>query len=242
MIAHANGLCAIPFTTTMAKKYNYFFGLTGHKKRQMFNNFALGLVVTLGLCHLEELIFFDHASGGLIVMRALQYAGMAFVISIPRMMHKTWRFDVPPLISIFIILYCVCSLILGDGLDLNGRIAWWDELVLMETGLLLPLILLWQIHVAMHLWSDYIHLHKSLIALVIIFISVGMAACWEVIEYYYFTLFDPEHITAYPVYADAMTDIFLLLVCATVIALYGLVRHDALVERYRPQPAPTKEQ
>ena len=225
----------------MAKKYNYFFGLTGHKKRQMFNNFALGLVVTLGICHLVELIFFDHASVGLIVMRALQYAGMAFVISIPRMMRDTWRFDVPRPISVFMILYIVCSLILGDGLDMTGRIAWWDELVLMETGLLLPLVLLWQIHVAMHLWSDYLHLHKCLIALMVIFISVGMAACWEVIEYYYFTLFDPEHITGYPLYADAMTDIMLLLVCAIVIALYGLIRHDALVERYRPQPAPTKE-
>lgn len=225
----------------MAKKYNYFFGLTGHKKRQMFNNFALGLVVTLGICHLVELIFFDHASVGLIVMRALQYAGMAFVISIPRMMRDTWRFDVPRPISVFMILYIVCSLILGDGLDMTGRIAWWDELVLIETGLLLPLVLLWQIHVAMHLWSDYLHLHKCLIALMVIFISVGMAACWEVIEYYYFTLFEPEHITDYPLYADAMTDILLLLVCAIVIALYGLIRHDALVERYRPQPAPTKE-
>ena len=225
----------------MAKKYNYFFGLNSHKKNQMFNNFALGLVITLGLCHLVELIFFDHASGGLILMRALQYAGMAFVISIPRMMRDTWRFDVPPLISIFMILYCVCSLILGDGLDLTGRIAWWDELVLMETGLLLPLVLLWQIHVAMHLWSEYIRLHRCLIALIVVFFSVGAGACWEVIEYYYFTLFDPEHITNYPVYADAMTDILLLLVCASAIAIYGLVRHNALVERYRPQPAPVKK-
>jgi len=222
----------------MAKKYKYFFGLDKHKKNQMFNNFALGLVVTLGLCHLIELIFFDHASGGLILMRAMQYAGMAFVISIPRMMHKTWRFDVPKSISIFIILYSVCSLILGDGLDLNGRIGWWDELVLMETGLLLPLILLWQIHVAMHLWSDYIRLDKRLIALIIVFFSVGMGACWEVIEYFYFTLFDPDYITTNPVYADAMTDILLLLFCASLIAIYGRVRHDALVERFRPQPAP----
>ena len=207
----------------------------------MFNNFALGLVITLGFCHLVELIFFDHASGGLILMRAAQYAGMGFVISIPRMLRNRWRFDVPPLISIFIILYCICSLILGDGLDLNGRIGWWDELVLMETGLLLPLILLWQIHVAMHLWSKYIHLHRCLIALIVVFFSVGAGACWEVIEYYYFTLFDPEHITNYPVYADAMTDILLLLVCASAIAIYGLVRHNALVERYRPQPAPVKE-
>ena len=173
-------------------------------------------------------------------MRALQYTGMAFVISIPRMMRDTWRFDVPPLISIFIILYSVCSLILGDGLDLTGRIDWWDQLVLMETGLLLPLILLWQIHVAMHIWSDYIRLHKGLIALIVVFFSVGMGACWEVIEYFYFTLFDPEYITENPVYADAMTNILLLLVCASAIAFYGLIRHDTLVERYRPQPAPVK--
>ena len=206
----------------------------------MHNNFALGLVVTLGLCHLVELTFFDHASGGLILLRAMQYAGMAFVISIPRMMRKTWRFDVPPLISIFIILYCLCSLILGDGLDLNGRIKWWDDLVLMETGILLPYILLWQIHIAMHLWSDYIRLDKRLIALIVVFFSVGMGACWEVIEYFYFTLFHPEYITTHPVYADAMTDILLLFASASGVAIYGRIRHNALVERYRPQPAPVK--
>ena len=224
----------------MAKKYNYFFGLDRHKKNQMFNNFALGLVVTLGICHLIELIFFDHASGGLILMRALQYAGMAFVISIPRMMRNTWRFDVPPLISIFIILYCLCSLILGDGLDLNGRIEWWDRLVLIETGILLPFILLWQIHVSMHLWSDYIRLDKHLIALIVVFFSVGMGACWEVIKFFYFTLFHPEYITDHLAYADAMTDILLLLACASSVAIYGRIRHYALVERYRPHPAPPK--
>lgn len=224
----------------MEKKYHYFFGLDGHKKNQMFNNIALGLVITLGICHLEELIFFDHASGGIILMRALQYAGMAFFISIPRIMRATWRFDVPPLISIFIILYSLCSLILGDGLDLNGRVEWWNELVLMETGLLMPFILLWQIHVAMHIWSDYIRLHKCLIALIVIFFSVGMGACWEVIEYFYITLFDPDYMTTQPAYADAMTDILLLLVCAMAVSLYGLIRHDTLVERFRPQPAPIK--
>ena len=224
------------------KKYKYFFGLDRHKKNQMHNNFALGLVVTLGVCHLIELIFFDHASGGLILLRALQYTGMAFVISIPRMMRDTWRFDVPPLISIFMILYSLCSLILGDGLDLNGRIGWWDELVLMETGILQPFILLWQIHVAMHIWSDYIRLDKRLIALIVVFFSVGFGACWEVVEYFYFTLFHPEYITGHPVYADAMTDILLLLVCASVVAIYGRIRHNALVERYRPQPAPNKDE
>ena len=146
----------------------------------------------------------------------------------------------PPLISIFMILYCLCSLILGDGLDLNGRIGWWDELVLMETGTLLPFILLWQIHVAMHIWSDYIRLEKRLIALIVVFFSVGMGACWEVVEYFYFTLFHPEYITDHPVYADAMTDLLLLFVCASAVAIYGRIRHNALVERYRPQPAPTK--
>ena len=224
----------------MAKQYKYFRGLNEHKKNQMFNNIALGLVVALGVSHLILLIFSEHASGGLIIMRALQYIGMAFVISIPRIMRDTWRFDVPPLISIFIILYCLCSLILGDGLDLNGRIGWWDKLVLIETGLLLPLILLWQIHVAMHLWGEYVRLNKYLIAVTIIYFSVGMGACWEVIEYFYFSHFHPEYITAYPVYADAMTDILLLFLCAFGVALYGLVRHDALVEKYRPQPAPEK--
>ena len=138
------------------------------------------------------------------------------------------------------ILYCLCSLILGDGLDLNGRIEWWDDLVLMETGILLPFILLWQIHVAMHIWSDHIYLDKRLTATVVVFFSVGMAACWEVIEYFYFSLFHPEYITTHPVYADAMTDLLLLFACASAVAIYGRIRHNALVERYRPEPAPAK--
>ena len=55
-----------------------------------------------------------------------------------------------------------------------------------------------------------------------------------------FKIIHPDYITENPVYADAMTDILLMLVCASVIAIYGYVRHDALVERFRPQPAPVK--
>ena len=210
----------------MAKKeYKYFRGLNEHKKNQMFNNMAFGLVATLGVCHLIWLIFSDHAAWWLVCLRAFQYAGLSLALSVPRMLRDTWRFDVPPLISIFVILYCLCSLILGDGLDLNGRIGWWNSLVLAETGIMLPLIFRWLLHVGLHLYPEQFRYVNSSykLALAVMGLSLAVGA-----------------ITTFPLYADAGQGFLILLVCAFVVALTGLIRHNYLVEKHRPQPAPEK--
>lgn len=207
------------------KHYKYFRGLDAHKKNQMFNNMAFGLVAALGISHLCWLIFSDHAAWWLVLLRAFQYTGMTLVLSVPRMLRDTWRFDVPPLISIFVILYCLCSLILGDGLDLNGRIGWWNSLVLAETGIMLPLIFLWLLHVGLHLYPEKFRYIKHSFQLALADVGLSLLA---------------GAITTFPLYADAAQGFLILFVCAFVVALIGLIRHNTLVEKYRPQPAPVK--
>lgn len=241
------------------KHYHYFRGLSPHKRTQMFNNMAIGLVCMLGVANVVGLMFSDAASWGLILFRLMQYAGMAFVISIPLITRRTWKFDVPMPLSILIILYVFCSLILGDGLGLSERISWWNDLVQWETAILFSLIMLWQGHVVMALYSHVFYANRYVFALLLILVAVGVSALWELVEFAYdgnhmanvqdyMHTYEGSHLasaiplTGHEAIRDTMFDILTFFVSSLAIGLFDLFNHNALAERYRPVPQPKKEQ
>ena len=64
-----------------------------------------------------------------IVFRGLQYVAMLLIMNLPRLLRSRFRIEVPWLLSVFIVVFCFSSLIMGDGLDLYGRVPWWDKLL-----------------------------------------------------------------------------------------------------------------
>ena len=170
-----------------------------------------------------------------VVFRGLQYVAMLLIMYLPRLLRRRFRIEVPWLLSVFIVVFCFSSLIMGDGLDLYGRVPWWDKLLHAESGFLLSMIALWLIHVIMA-END---------------ISLGLGACWEIIEYTYDSLMgtntqqfmatttgsiitpEDEPLCGHSALRDSMQDLILDLVGALIVAVYGFIRHDKLIERYK---------
>lgn len=239
------------------KHYRYFRGLDAHKRTQMFNNIAIGLVCMLGLANVVGLMFTGSASWGLIFLRLLQYAGMAFVISIPRIMRRNWKFDVPMPLSVIIILYVLSSLVLGDGMDLSNRVSWWNDLVQWETAYLMSFIMLWQGHIVMALYNDVFHANRYVFALLLVLVVVGAGAMWELVEFAYdgnhmanvqdyMITFEGSHLaselprTGHEAIRDTMFDILTCFISSLSVAIFGLFNHHRLADRYRPVPQPKK--
>ena len=57
-----------------------------------------------------------------VVFRGLQYVAMLLIMYLPRLLRRRFRIEVPWLLSVFIVVFCFSSLIMGDGLDLYGRV------------------------------------------------------------------------------------------------------------------------
>lgn len=186
-----------------------------------------------------------------IVFRLLQFVVMLVIMQLPRLLRSRFSIEVPWLLSIVIVIFCFSALIMGDGMDFYGRLPWWDKLLHAESGVLLSMIALWLIHVIMADNDKYIYFNKWFLCLFLIMFSVGLGACWEIMEFSYDSImgtntqqfmatttgsiFTPEDepLCGHAALCDSMQDLILDLAGALLVAVYGLIYHDKLIERYK---------
>ena len=113
------------------------------------------------------------------------------------------------------------------------------------------MIALWLIHIIMAENDKYIYFNKWFLCLFLVMFSLGLGACWEIMEYSYDSLmgtntqqfmatttssiFTPEDepLCGHAALRDSMQDLILDLVGALIVAVYGFIRHDKLIERYK---------
>ena len=214
------------------------------------NNFVTWLVVAMGVVNVSWLIY-KGSHWDECVFRGLQYVAMVLIMQLPRMLKKRFQIEVPWLLSAVIVLFCFSALVLGDGLNLYGRIPWWDKLLHAESGVLLSMIALWLIHVIMAENDKYIYFNKWFLCLFLVMFSLGLGACWEIIEYTYDSImgtntqqfmatttgsiFTPDDLPlcGHEALRDSMGDLILDFAGALLVAVYGFIRHDKLIERYK---------
>ena len=186
-----------------------------------------------------------------IAFRGLQYVAMLLIMQLPYLLKRRFRIEVPWLLSLIIVIFCFSALIMGDALNLYGRISWWDKLLHAESGILLSMVALWIIHVLMAENDKYIYFNKWFLCLFLVMFSLGLGACWEIIEYTYDSLmgtntqqfmatttgsiFTAEDIPlcGHDALRDSMQDLMLDLAGALLVAIYGLSNHNRLIERYK---------
>lgn len=185
-----------------------------------------------------------------ITFRGLQYVAMLIILRLPYFMRLRMKIEVPWPLSVFIVIFCFSALVLGDGMDLYGRFWWWDKLLHAESGIMLSMIALWLIHIIMAENDKYIYLNRYFLSLFLVMFSLGVGACWEIIEFSYDSLMgtntqqfmasttgsiltaEDVPLCGHDALVDTMGDLILDLIGAMIVAIYGFIRHDRLIERY----------
>ncbi len=223
------------------------------------NNILFYLILALGIFNVAWLIYMK-ANWDEIVFRGLQYVAMLLIMLLPTFLKTRFKIEVPWQLTTIIVIFCFSSLIMGDSLDLYGRIPWWDKLLHTESGLMLSILALWIIHVIMAENDKYIILNRYFLSLFLILFSLGLGACWEIIEYSYDSLMgtntqqfmatttgsivsaEDVPLCGHEALRDSMQDLILDFFGAFLVAIYGFVRHDKLVERYKAAIQGTKEE
>ena len=183
--------------------------------------------------------------------RGVQYVTMLLIMKLPQILNRRFHVEVPWILSAFIVIFCFSALVLGDALNLYGRIPWWDKLLHAESGVLLSMVALWLIHIIMAENDKYIYFNKWFLCLFLVMFSLGLGACWEIIEYTYDSvmgtntqqfmatttgsIITPEDLPlcGHDALRDSMGDLILDFFGALCVAIYGFVRHETLAERYK---------
>jgi len=220
------------------------------KRLHTLNNVAFWVTLALAVFNVGMLIIRGNSTWEEIVFRGGQYLATLLVLKAPSVLRMRFKVEVPALLSIVIVLFCFCALVLGDGLDFYGKFPWWDSVLHGFSGVLLSMIALWLIHVIMAGNDKAIYFNKYFLALFLVMFSLGMGACWEIIEYTYDSISGTNTqqfmasttgslITAediplcgHAALHDTMTDLILDLAGALLVAIIGFIRHDKMMAGY----------
>ncbi len=216
--------------------------------RNINNIFSL-LTLLLGIANIIVLIV-RGMSWTEVIFRGMQYVLFILLLQAPSVLRLRYRIEVPAVLSVIVIVFAFTALVLGDGLDFYGRFTWWDKLLHAMSGLLLSMVALWLIHVIMAENEKYIYFNKYFLFLFLIMFSLGMGAFWEILEYSYDSIAGtnaqqfmasttssiilPEDIPlkGHEALRDTMMDLILDLVGATLVAVYGMINHTKILNRY----------
>ena len=216
-----------------------------HRANNIFS-VLIALMLVINIAYLS----YQHKPWDEIIFRGLQYVAMLIIMQLPRFLKLRFKVEVPWVLSIVIVVFCFSALILGDGMDLYGKLPWWDKLLHAESGLLLSMIALWLIHVIMAENDRYIYFNKYFLSLFLVMFSVGLGACWEMIEFTYDSLmgtntqqfmatttgsiFTPDDVPlcGHEALLDSMLDLIFDLVGAAIVAIFGFIFHDRLIQQY----------
>ena len=191
------------------------------------NRIATWLIAVMAVANVSWLIV-EQSLWDEIVFRGLQYVAMLLVMYLPQLLRKHFRIEVPWILSVFIV-----------------------KLLHAESGFLLSMIALWLIHVIMAENDKYIYFNKWFLCLFLVMFSLGWGAFWEILEYSYDSLmgtntqqfmatttssiYTPDDIPlcGHDALSDSMQDLILDLFGALLVAVYGFIRHNKLIERYK---------
>ena len=220
------------------------------KRLHRMNGVIFWVTLALAVINVGMLLVRGNSTWEEIVFRGGQYLAMLLILKAPIFLRKRFKVDVPAALSVVILLFAFSALVLGDGLDFYGRFTWWDSVLHGFSGVILSFVALWLIHVIMAGNDKYIYFNKYFLVLFLVMFSLGMGACWEIVEYTYDSLsgtntqqfmasttgsiFGAEDVPlcGHAALRDTMTDLILDLVGAFAVAVYGFFQHNRLKERY----------
>ena len=224
------------------------------KRLHRANKIFFWVVLAMGTANVTYIAVWGSKRWDEVAFRTMQYVGMLIIMKLPHILKLRFRIEMPWLLSAFMVLFGFSSLVLGDGLDFYGKYPWWDSVLHAQSGTLLSLMAFWIIHVIMAENEKYIFLNKHFLALFIVLFSLGLGACWEILEYLYDSLAGTNSqqfmasttgsiLSSYDIplcgheaLRDTMTDLMLDLAGALLVAIYSYMNHNKWmtdVERYK---------
>ena len=180
-----------------------------------------------------------------------QYLGMLVILAAPIILRKRFLINVPLALTVAVGAFAFVAFVLGDGLDFYGKYSWWDSLLHLFSGIVLGFIGLWVVHVLLADKSMTVFNNRYFLALFLLVFSLALGAIWEICEYSYddlmgtntqqfmatttSSIFTPDDIPlcGHDALSDSMQDLILDLFGALLVAVYGFIRHNKLIERYK---------
>jgi hypothetical protein len=100
---------------------------------------------------------------------------------LPPIVSKVFKWQMPYFLRIFLYVYIICGIILGNVYDFYYRIRLWDKLLHFFSGILLMVSSIILINIFTE--KGYIRLNRAFTVVVALLFTMAIGSIWEFIEY-----------------------------------------------------------
>ena len=145
------------------------------------------LIVAMAVIHVAWMLYQGNR-GSKVIFSGMQYITMLLII-VPSLLKKRLNVEMPWMLFTIIVVFCFSGLIMGDALNMYQIVPWWDDLLHIESGVLLAALGLWGLRVALAENEKPIYFNRWILAIFLVMFSLGIATFWEVIEFWLDDLF-----------------------------------------------------
>lgn len=227
------------------------FKVKSEKRRALFHKIYIVLfwiIFAIALAEICFSIFFHPKPYMSVIIQITPYVLMLIVLLLPFILKKGFKFEMPWMLSVVIVLFGFTTFIMGDVLDFYGKFYWWSIVHHSISGIMMSIVAFWLINVSLNEHSKYVYYNKLFLFFFVLMFSVGMGAVWEIIEYVFDSVAGTnsqqfmDTATGYIVSSedipmcghealrDTMWDMILNFIGSFAVAVYTVIRHDKIIK------------
>lgn len=129
----------------------------------------------------------DDSQKSRLAFNAFQAFGFLLVSTIPSVIEKKGKLNIPDFMEVIFIIMCICHFILGEMYDFFIKYSWWDSMLHTFSGMMVA-ILGFSIINSINLETKGMNIPPIFIALFAICFSVTVGVLWEIVEFIIDTL------------------------------------------------------
>ena len=124
----------------------------------------------------------DDSQRSRLAFNAFQAFGFLLVSTIPSVIEKKGKLNIPDFMEVIFIIMCICHFILGEMYDFFKNIRWWDSMLHTFSGMMVA-ILGFSIVNSINQENKDMNIPPIIIALFAICFSVTVGVLWEIVEF-----------------------------------------------------------
>lgn len=124
----------------------------------------------------------DDSQRSRLAFNAFQAFGFLLVSTIPSVIEKKGKLNIPDFMEVIFIIMCICHFILGEMYDFFIKYRWWDSMLHTFSGMMVA-ILGFSIVNSINQENKDMNIPPIIIALFAICFSVTVGVLWEIVEF-----------------------------------------------------------
>jgi len=152
------------------------------KKKTLYLVVRITMALLFILNVIGIFIIKDDSQQSRLAFNAFQSLLFLIASTIPELIEKKGKLDIPDFMEVIFIILCVCHFVLGEMVDFYIRFIWWDSMLHTLTGSMIAIVGFSLVNSINH-EKNSMKLMPIFVAIFAVSFSIMIGVIWEIVEF-----------------------------------------------------------